>query len=350
MGEGNYALEPVPGVRTAEGTAATAETTQLAAITVSARTQNNLTAPARQVTLLDGEEIQQLRQGSDSLATMLSKAVPGMADSSHTITDYGQTLRGRNMLVLVDGVPLNTNRDSSRNLANINPADIEQIEVLRGSSAIYGSGAAGGIVSIRTKRPAGETKAETIVGGVTPLSRLGGAGLGGEVQHYLSGGGDVVDYSVSLGARHVGASFDGKGHRIAPEPSQGDMFDSNIYNATAKVGFKLAEDQRLQLSASRYDARQDTKYASDPSVAKLPPDPCRQDRSRGSSSTTRTRSRTPSWGWTTKTRTWPAARSPPSSTTGISSRASRPSTRAPFPFAAATSTRPCKTRRSSADA
>jgi iron complex outermembrane receptor protein len=53
----------------------------------------------------------------------------------------------------VDGVPLNTNRDSSRNLANINPADIEQIEVLRGSSAIYGSGAAGGIVSVRTKRP-----------------------------------------------------------------------------------------------------------------------------------------------------------------------------------------------------
>ncbi|HCY5196712.1 TPA: TonB-dependent receptor plug domain-containing protein, partial [Staphylococcus aureus] len=86
-----------------------------------------------------------------------------------------------------DGVPLNTNRDSSRNLANINPADIEQIEVLRGSSAIYGSGAAGGIVSIRTKRPSGETRAETIVTGSAPLSRLRGAGLGGEVQHYLSG-------------------------------------------------------------------------------------------------------------------------------------------------------------------
>ncbi|WP_370282855.1 TonB-dependent siderophore receptor [Pigmentiphaga sp. H8] len=271
MGEGNYALEPAPGVRAAQAAATATETTELATVTVSARTQNNLTAPARQVTLLEGEEIQQLRQGSDSLATMLSKAVPGMADASHTITDYGQTLRGRNMLVLVDGIPLNTNRDSSRNLANINPADIEQIEVLRGSSAIYGSGAAGGIVSIRTKRPSGETKAETIVSGVTPLSRLGSAGLGGEVQHYLSGGGDVVDYSVSLGARHVGGSYDGDGHRIAPEPSQGDMFDSNIYNASAKVGFKLAEDQRLQLSASRYDARQDTKYASDPSVAKLPP-------------------------------------------------------------------------------
>src|SRR5256885_15355012 len=86
-----------------------------------------------------------------------------MADSSHTITDYGQTLRGRNMLVLVDGVPLNTNRDSSRNLANINPADIEQIEVLRGSSAIYGSGAAGGVVSLPTQRPPGEARGEALV-------------------------------------------------------------------------------------------------------------------------------------------------------------------------------------------
>src|SRR3546814_9851487 len=66
-----------------------------------------------------------------------------------------------------------TNRNSSRNLANINSADIDQIEVLRGSSAIYGSGAAGGIVSIRTRQPNGETRAETTVSALTPLSRLG---------------------------------------------------------------------------------------------------------------------------------------------------------------------------------
>ena len=278
VGKVNYTLEAVasktssdavvPAAQTAN--MASADAPELAAVTVTARTQNNLTAPTRQVTILESEQIEQLRQGSDSLATVLSKVVPGMADSSHTITDYGQTLRGRNMLVLVDGIPLNTNRDSSRNLANISAADIEQVEVLRGSSAIYGSGAAGGIVSIRTKRPSGETRAETVVTGVAPLSKLRAAGLGGEVQHYLSGGGDVVDYSVSLGAKHVGASFDANGHRIAPEPSQGDMFDSNIYNAAAKVGFKLDADQRIQISASRYDAQQNTDYASDPSVAKLP--------------------------------------------------------------------------------
>ena len=280
VGTGNYALEAVPASKAAAAASnlqadisASADTSgapELAAVTVTARTQNNLVAPARQISLLEGEEVQQLRQGSDSLATVLSKVVPGMADSSHTITDYGQTLRGRNMLILVDGIPLNTNRDSSRNLANINPADIEQIEVLRGSSAIYGSGAAGGIVSVRTKRPSGETRAETVVTGSSPLFRPKGAGLGAEVQHYLSGGGEVVDYSVSLGAKHLGGSFDAKGNRIAPEPSQGDLFDSGIYNASAKIGFKLDANQRLQLSASHYNASQNTDYASDPSVARLP--------------------------------------------------------------------------------
>ena len=281
VGDGSYALHAqadsssAKAVSVATGaTAGTANPEEQAAtlqeVTVTGRTQGNLTPPVRQVTTLEREEIETLRHGSDSLATMLSKAVPGMADSSHTITDYGQTLRGRNMLVLVDGVPMNTNRDSSRNLANINPADIEQIEVLRGSSAIYGSGAAGGIVSIRTRRPEGETIAETTVTGVSPLSRLGASGLGGEVQHYMAGGNDKVDYSVSLGARHVGGSFDAKGDRIAPEPSQGDLFDSNIYSVSGKVGFKIDANQRLQLSASHHDAKQSTDYGSDPSVGRLP--------------------------------------------------------------------------------
>ncbi|KPU93715.1 hypothetical protein APR50_05385 [Variovorax paradoxus] len=283
LGGGNFTLEaadaadatrpagrPAPAGAAAPAADPASPVDSLAPITVTDRTQSNLMAPTRQVTVIERQELEVLRQGSDSVATLLSKVVPGMADSSHTITDYGQTLRGRNMLVLVDGIPLNTNRDSSRNLANVNPADVEQIEVLRGSSAIYGSGAAGGIVSIRTRQPDGQTRAETTVTGVTPLSRIGSAGFGGEVQHYLSGAGEKLDYTLSLGARHVGASYDAKGNRIAPEPSQGDLFDSNIYSASAKIGWRIDANQRLQLSASHYDAKQDTDYGSDPSVAKLP--------------------------------------------------------------------------------
>ncbi|MGX9688940.1 TonB-dependent siderophore receptor [Achromobacter anxifer] len=244
----------------------------MAPIEVSAsRTSSNLVSPVQQTIVLDRDALQELRTGSDSLATVLSKTVPGMADSSRTMTDYGQTLRGRGVLVLVDGIPLNTNRDSSRNLANINPATIERVEVLRGSSSIYGAGATGGIVSITTRPAGGEPVSETTVTAVSPLSRLRADGLGGQLQQHFAGSQGMVDYSLDLGARHNGASYDAQGRRIAPEPSQGDLFDSNIYSLGGKLGLRIDDKQRLQLSASYYNADQDSDYTSDPSVGRLPP-------------------------------------------------------------------------------
>ncbi|MRF41134.1 TonB-dependent siderophore receptor [Escherichia coli] len=236
----------------------------------ASRTSSSLVSATRQSTVLEHEQLQELRQGSESLATVLAKAIPGMSDSSRTVTEYGQTLRGRSMLVMVDGVPLNTNRDSSRNLANIDPALIERVEVIRGSSAIYGSGATGGIISITTRPAGGENRAETSLSATSPLSRLGSDGLGGQFQQYFAGSQGAVDYSFDFGTRHIGASYDAHGDRIAPEPSQGDLFDSNIYNIGGKLGLHIDENQRIQLAVSHYDARQDTDYATDPSVAELP--------------------------------------------------------------------------------
>lgn len=236
----------------------------------ASRTSSSLVSATRQSTVLEHEQLQELRQGSESLATVLAKAIPGMSDSSRTVTEYGQTLRGRSMLVMVDGVPLNTNRDSSRNLANIDPALIERVEVIRGSSAIYGSGATGGIISITTRPAGGENRAETSLSATSPVTRLGSDGLGGQFQQYFAGSQGAVDYAFDFGTRHIGASYDAHGDRIAPEPSQGDLFDSNIYNIGGKLGLHIDENQRIQLAVSHYDARQDTDYATDPSVAKLP--------------------------------------------------------------------------------
>ncbi|MBO9327674.1 TonB-dependent siderophore receptor [Achromobacter xylosoxidans] len=234
------------------------------------RTASNLVNPVQQTIVLERDALQELRTGSGTLATILSKTVPGMADSSRTITDYGQTLRGRGVLVLVDGIPLNTNRDSSRNLANIDPATIERVEVLRGSSSIYGAGATGGIVSITTRPAGGEPVAETTITAVSPLTRLRADGLGGQLQQHFAGSKGVVDYALDLGARHNGASYDAHGRRIAPEPSQGDLFDSNIYSLGGKLGLRIDDKQRLQLSANYYNADQDSDYTSDPSVGRLP--------------------------------------------------------------------------------
>lgn len=260
----------VPDGAPAPGSAAGAVELSSLEIT-SSRTRSDVVPQARQVSVLEREQLEQLSRGSDSLATVLAKAVPGMADSSRTVTDYGQTLRGRTMLVLVDGVPLNTNRDSSRNLANIDPELIERVEVIRGSSAIYGAGATGGIISITTRPAGGENRAQTTFNAVSPLSRLGRDGLGGQLQQHFSGSEGKVDYAFDFGARHIGASYDANGHRIAPEPSQGDLFDSNTYNIGGKFGLRIDDDQRIQLSASHYNAEQDSDYTADPRVTSLPP-------------------------------------------------------------------------------
>ncbi|MGN8250503.1 TonB-dependent siderophore receptor [Pseudomonas sp. SMV7] len=236
----------------------------------ASRTSSSLVSATRQSTVIEHQQLQALRQGSESLATVLAKAVPGMSDSSRTVTEYGQTLRGRSLLVMVDGVPLNTNRDSSRNLANIDPALIERVEVIRGSSAIYGSGATGGIIAITTRPAGGDNRAETSLSATSPLTRLGSDGLGGQFQQYFAGSQGALDYAFDFGTRHIGASYDAHGERIAPEPSQGDLFDSNIYNVGGKLGLHLDENQRIQLAASHYEARQDTDYATDPSVARYP--------------------------------------------------------------------------------
>ncbi len=63
-------------------------------------------------------------------------------------------------LVVVDGIPINTGNISSSTavpnnpLGDINPADIESIDVLKdaASTAIYGSRAAGGVILVTTKR------------------------------------------------------------------------------------------------------------------------------------------------------------------------------------------------------
>lgn len=74
------------------------------------------------------------------------------------IRGYNTISLGANPLVLVDGVPITTGNlaltTNSNALGDINPADIESIDVLKDGSAlaIYGSRGANGVIQITTKR------------------------------------------------------------------------------------------------------------------------------------------------------------------------------------------------------
>ena len=267
------ALEPTSAATSpADSTALVSEpTAQLPMVMVSdQRSDSSLMQPTRQVTVIEGQELSDLRATAPNLGALLAKSVPGLSDSSRNLRDFGMTLRGRNVLVLVDGIPLNTNRDSSRTLASVDLSRVERLEVLRGSNAIYGSGATGGVISVTTRPVGGKPVARTTVGFDASLAKLDSEGVGAQVQHYLSGAGEVVDYEVDISARQTGGAFDGHGNRIAPDASQGDLFDSNTYSLGGKLGFRIDANQRIQLAASDLRTHQKSDYASDPSVNKAP--------------------------------------------------------------------------------
>lgn len=247
------------------------QTETLPTITVTASRSDEVQEKSKQVTQLDEKQIELLKNGSSgNIASVLAKVVPGLSDSSRTITDYGQTLRGRNALILVDGVPMNLTRDTSRGLSAIDPSSIRNIEVIRGSNAIYGSGAAGGTISITTKAAGGEPSAKTIIGLQSPLTNIRSDALSGDIHQYFSGSLNNFDYALDFGYQHLGSPYDARGNRVAPEPSQGDLFDADAYSIGGKLGYHIDDNQYLQFAANYYNAEQDSDYASDPSVAKLP--------------------------------------------------------------------------------
>lgn len=177
-------------------------------VVTAQRSRSDIVASGHQVTTIDQSQIELARSASDTLATILAKTVPGLADSSRTITDFGQTLRGRGALILVDGVPYNTNRDSARGLIGLEPSDIAQVQVLRGSSAMYGSGATGGIISINTRPAGGPLRAETVLAGTGSLSNLTTDSLGGRVQQFVSGSAGSFDFIVNGGYQRIGGGFE----------------------------------------------------------------------------------------------------------------------------------------------
>ncbi|MEG2047042.1 MAG: TonB-dependent receptor plug domain-containing protein, partial [Comamonas sp.] len=107
---------------------------------------------AATVQIIDSAELQTQIQGGLNLKEALGHLVPGIDLGGQGRSSFGQNLRGRPMLVMIDGVSLNSSRATARQLDAIDPFHIERIEVLSGASALYGGGATGGIVNIITKK------------------------------------------------------------------------------------------------------------------------------------------------------------------------------------------------------
>lgn len=243
---------------------AESQQTQLSPIVVTAtRSAQSIAEIAGTVQSIEQKQIEQQAAAGRKLADILAQLVPSLSPSSGTTTNYGQTMRGRQVLVLIDGVAQTGSRDAARQLNSISPDSIEKIEVVSGASSIYGSGATGGIINIITKKGSGDGLAFESKVGVTSGNNFNTDALAYEA--YQSIAFNQGDWNAFLGAGYTkrGEIQDSHGDRIGPEIAQTDRQDTETVDVNGRLSWQFTDKQKLSFGAQYYDDQQDSEYGPD---------------------------------------------------------------------------------------
>ncbi|WP_343682827.1 TonB-dependent receptor [Acinetobacter baylyi] len=233
-------------------------------VMTATRTPKSIAEIAGTVQNIKGEEISQQAGAGRKVADILAQLVPSLAPSSGTSSNYGQTMRGRSVLIMIDGVSQTGSRDVARQLNSISPEMIDHIEVISGATSIYGSGATGGIINIITKRanPDKPVSFSTKLG-MTSADNFRADGLAYEIGQTASFSTDKVNGFLGANFTSRGSQFDGNGDRISLSPWQGSTMDTDTLDINGRLGFNLTDTQTLSVGAQYYKDKQDTDYGPD---------------------------------------------------------------------------------------
>lgn len=205
-------------------------------VTVTAdRLEESVTDKTDSITIITRDEIEahQWNYVIDALRatpgiTILQSGSPGKVTSTF--------LRGASatqMLVLLDGVPVNNPYFGGIDLENLTTDNVERIEVLKGpQSPLYGSDSMAGVIQIFTRRGQG------------PMS-LHTAFEGGSFQTYresvgMLGAKDRLDYSLDYSRHDTNGQTDN------------DEFRQNVF--TAQTGYRWTDNTRIKAVSRVYDS------------------------------------------------------------------------------------------------
>ncbi|MEZ9229666.1 TonB-dependent receptor [Vibrio amylolyticus] len=228
-------------------------------VVVSSRTPKAISDIPGTVWYIDSEKIEQEYRGGKTLGDILASAIPSLDVSSGARTNLGQNLRGRKMLVMIDGVSLQSSRSISRHLDSIDPFNIDSIEVLSGSTSIYGAGATGGVINIITKKAQSEElEFESYVGGTSGLNSS--EDFDYKLAQSISGGNEKVQARTSVVYTETQGFFDANDNIVTPDISQGSLQFNKTVDFLTTVGVNVSETKKLNLLAQYYDSQQDSPY------------------------------------------------------------------------------------------
>lgn len=237
-----------------------ARAVELDAITVTgSRVPRALSDVATSVSSLGEADIQEQLSVSTNVLESLDALVPGLTVSQEEFRSGCATnIRGRQAQFLVNGVPTNDNlrRSSCSSLFSVSPYALEQVEVLRGATALFGAGAPGGAINLITRQGRSEQLEFDLITqtSINPHE----AGGSSESNLYVGGGRDAgtYDYYVGLGVQDYGVRRNPDGG-IVP----GEEFRS--WSLNTSLGWDIGDTGTLRLTGLHYTRNPDEVYGTD---------------------------------------------------------------------------------------
>ena len=225
-------------------------------VTAANRTAKEIDRIPGTVSLIRLDEVEEHLAVTEDVTKLLERSLPGYSPSRGSRFTFGETLRGRRPLYLIDGIPQSTPlRDGGTGAYFVDLSLIERVEVINGPSATEGLGAAGGIINYITKQPRKggrevnfDTKITSQLTGNNPGWRAGF-----NFMHSQEG------FDVLVGVAFVSRELDYDAHS---RPMGVDNFDTMQRDIFVKIGssFGPGHNQRVQFSANNFDYVDNGRY------------------------------------------------------------------------------------------
>ena len=235
------------------------DTVSLEEVVITAnRIKEKKTDAVANVTIIDQKKLQQFIKIAPDMSHLIGMIEPAMSLSTNTTNNRYQNLRGRSILVLIDGIPQSTPlRATDRDIRSIDPAAVERIEIVKGATSIYGNGAIGGIMNIVTKK----SPKNVILGGQTTIGASArdsfkeNRGFGYRFNQQFYGNYKGFSYLVDGAMNQTGSAIDGTGEYISPRYGLGDV---RTYNGLVKLGYQFDDDNKVEAMYNFHQSLQNT--------------------------------------------------------------------------------------------
>lgn len=219
------------------------------------RTHRTVAEMAQTTWVIEGQEIEQQVQGGKEFKDVLAQLIPGIDVSSQGRTNYGMNMRGRAIVVLIDGVRLNSSRTDSRQLDSIDPFNIEHIEVISGATSLYGGGSTGGLINIVTKKGQQERQVDLELGSKTGFANSNDHDE--RVAAAVSGGTDHASGRLSVAYQRFGGWYDGNNDALILDNTQTGLQHSDRLDVMGTGTIEIDENRQLQLVTQYYKSQGD---------------------------------------------------------------------------------------------